>query len=186
MLAASSRAAEAIDDCASGRIRTRDTTARLAARDHRSGCDRPDVSGHGPRAFVHGGAQPQVIEPRIRSKWRRHGISRWAEGGSVYPSELCGAQGRLPPDRSPARPQAAARFSFFPWRHDPMDQCPPAAPPPPIFAANGGLANQTNAITRSEEHTSELQSLMRISYAVFCLPKTKATQTKKAAHTIRD
>src|SRR3546814_1116513 len=28
-------------------------------------------------------------------------------------------------------------------------------------------------ISRSEEHTSELQSLMRISYAVFCLKKTK-------------
>src|SRR3546814_9663105 len=28
---------------------------------------------------------------------------------------------------------------------------------------------------RSEEHTSELQSLMRISYAVFCLKKTKTT-----------
>src|SRR3546814_3013382 len=38
-------------------------------------------------------------------------------------------------------------------------------------------------IGRSEEHTSELQSLMRISYAVFCLKKkktnkSKATQTK--------
>src|SRR3546814_15349542 len=36
-------------------------------------------------------------------------------------------------------------------------------------------------ITRSEEHTSELQSLMRISYAVFCLKKKKKqtkTQTK--------
>src|SRR3546814_5714474 len=30
--------------------------------------------------------------------------------------------------------------------------------------------------TRSEEHTSELQSLMRISYAVFCLKKKKKTQ----------
>src|SRR3546814_10757880 len=29
------------------------------------------------------------------------------------------------------------------------------------------------AISRSEEHTSELQSLMRSSYAVFCLKKTK-------------
>src|SRR3546814_9276763 len=29
---------------------------------------------------------------------------------------------------------------------------------------------------RSEEHTSELQSLMRISYAVFCLKKKKPTQ----------
>src|SRR3546814_6462790 len=35
-------------------------------------------------------------------------------------------------------------------------------------------------ICRSEEHTSELQSLMRISYAVFCLKKKK--QTKKHTH----
>src|SRR3546814_7518089 len=32
--------------------------------------------------------------------------------------------------------------------------------------------------TRSEEHTSELQSLMRISYAVFCLKKKTQTSTK--------
>src|SRR3546814_5265876 len=32
---------------------------------------------------------------------------------------------------------------------------------------------------RSEEHTSELQSLMRISYAVFCLKKKKRTTVKK-------
>src|SRR3546814_7855354 len=31
---------------------------------------------------------------------------------------------------------------------------------------------------RSEEHTSELQSLMRISYAVFCLKKKKNTNTQ--------
>src|SRR3546814_9373803 len=31
----------------------------------------------------------------------------------------------------------------------------------------------TDALHRSEEHTSELQSLMRISYAVFCLKKKK-------------
>src|SRR3546814_1027106 len=32
---------------------------------------------------------------------------------------------------------------------------------------------------RSEEHTSELQSLMRISYAVFCLKKKKKKKTKQ-------
>src|SRR3546814_6828928 len=32
---------------------------------------------------------------------------------------------------------------------------------------------------RSEEHTSELQSLMRISYAVFCLKKKKKQNTKR-------
>src|SRR3546814_4179587 len=35
------------------------------------------------------------------------------------------------------------------------------------------------APVRSEEHTSELQSLMRISYAVFCLKKKKKTITHK-------
>src|SRR3546814_8711406 len=35
----------------------------------------------------------------------------------------------------------------------------------------------TREAIRSEEHTSELQSLMRISYAVFCLKKKKMTQT---------
>src|SRR3546814_985280 len=33
-------------------------------------------------------------------------------------------------------------------------------------------------VDRSEEHTSELQSLMRISYAVFCLKKKKKTNTQ--------
>src|SRR3546814_1618343 len=33
-------------------------------------------------------------------------------------------------------------------------------------------------VARSEEHTSELQSLMRISYAVFCLKKKKNTKDK--------
>src|SRR3546814_5851480 len=35
---------------------------------------------------------------------------------------------------------------------------------------------------RSEEHTSELQSLMRISYAVFCLKKKKITHKKENDH----
>src|SRR3546814_2699203 len=35
---------------------------------------------------------------------------------------------------------------------------------------------------RSEEHTSELQSLMRISYADFCLKKKKKTQTNNSQY----
>src|SRR3546814_2328763 len=42
--------------------------------------------------------------------------------------------------------------------------------PSPIFKASS---------KRSEEHTSELQSLMRISYAVFCLKKKKKSRTDK-------
>src|SRR3546814_1397721 len=37
------------------------------------------------------------------------------------------------------------------------------------------LRGEGDASVRSEEHTSELQSLMRISYAVFCLNKKKQT-----------
>src|SRR3546814_4981099 len=38
-----------------------------------------------------------------------------------------------------------------------------------------GSARDAATVFRSEEHTSELQSLMRISYAVFCLKKKKST-----------
>src|SRR3546814_10735358 len=38
------------------------------------------------------------------------------------------------------------------------------------------------AMSRSEEHTSELQSLMRISYAVFCLKKKKTTKNTTHMH----
>src|SRR3546814_1939722 len=52
----------------------------------------------------------------------------------------------------------------------------PSAPPQQqvangaIYQASYGYAPLTS---RSEEHTSELQSLMRLSYAVFCLKKKK-------------
>src|SRR3546814_10101124 len=53
----------------------------------------------------------------------------------------------------------------------------PVAPEVPIF------------LLRSEEHTSELQSLMRISYAVFCLTKNKhhhtLSQHSKSSETIQ-
>src|SRR3546814_2674165 len=48
-----------------------------------------------------------------------------------------------------------------------------------IENAGFGLA----AAVRSEEHTSELQSLMRISYAVFCLKKKKKDNILTQTHT---
>src|SRR3546814_8697823 len=44
-----------------------------------------------------------------------------------------------------------------------------------------GLRCALTAVQRSEEHTSELQSLMRISYAVFCLKK-KTTHINTTRH----
>src|SRR3546814_6079579 len=40
------------------------------------------------------------------------------------------------------------------------------------------VAGETEQQRRSEEHTSELQSLMRISYAVFCLKKKKTQKSQ--------
>src|SRR3546814_8054341 len=63
-----------------------------------------------------------------------------------------------------------------------------SAPPPPPWAAPppGPLASQSKKKAkaerggeRSEEHTSELQSLMRISYAVICLKKKNNNKPQK-------
>src|SRR3546814_8653595 len=44
------------------------------------------------------------------------------------------------------------------------------------LAAGATLVNDISTAIRSEEHTSELQSLMRNSYAVFCLKKKQTTK----------
>src|SRR3546814_1305686 len=48
---------------------------------------------------------------------------------------------------------------------------------PPDHAGLGAPVDRGASVRRSEEHTSELQSLMRISYAVFCLKKKKTNNT---------
>src|SRR3546814_5508403 len=48
-----------------------------------------------------------------------------------------------------------------------------------MIARRGSSRVQQASTLRSEEHTSELQSLMRISYAVFCLKKKKNNYKKR-------
>src|SRR3546814_7455280 len=60
-------------------------------------------------------------------------------------------------------------------RRRPAADASPLISPPRTFAPAFRLA-------RSEEHTSELQSLMRNSYAVFCLKKKKQTMHPHAIH----
>src|SRR3546814_7967202 len=86
---------------------------------------------------------------------------------SVPDPDLRGAgdAGRGAPDAGPA-----GRIGRHPglcrqWRCATVALCGPAR------AADRG------AVPRSEEHTSELQSLMRISYAVFCLKKKRQNST---------
>src|SRR3546814_10075654 len=70
--------------------------------------------------------------------------------------------------------------------YSPYDNVVPQAYPP-LFIS-GGLNDprvtywEPAKWARSEEHTSELQSLMRISYAVFCLKKKNTTSHQPAIH----
>src|SRR3546814_9024302 len=82
---------------------------------------------------------------------------------------------RRPPRRT-ARPRAAP--------HPAPGRPPPPAPPRGCAGGSGRAAGRRARPGRSEEHTSELQSLMRISYAVFCLKKKKkhTISTKKRNH----
>src|SRR3546814_1934161 len=72
------------------------------------------------------------------------------------------------------------------WEGVPRFEASPKAPlpnpsgPPAQLACVRRRASQW----RSEEHTSELQSLMRISYAVFCLKKKKNEITQSTRHHI--
>src|SRR3546814_6098331 len=72
-------------------------------------------------------------------------------------------------------------------QHHAGHRCSPRLPRAPVAQRdqaeriNCGVGEVIDAVgdERSEEHTSELQSLMRISYAVFCLKKKKPTKSTK-------
>src|SRR3546814_8235797 len=71
-------------------------------------------------------------------------------------------------------PYPIAPFARVTGRHG-CNQCADGAAP--AKSRRGGVSAPPR---RSEEHTSELQSLMRISYAVFCLKKKKKQYTTPA------
>src|SRR3546814_9951863 len=108
-------------------------------------------------------------------------------------------------------PRSTRTYPLFPytplfrseWGHNPMPWPEPDEwPGPPCWcgrtgcietllsgpglaaghAARAGRWLTAEEIGRSEEHTSELQSLMRISYAVFCLKKKTKKNTQKKEH----
>src|SRR3546814_1870392 len=62
---------------------------------------------------------------------------------------------------------------------------PPSSLPPGLSPTPLQAEDRCHAFERSEEHTSELQSLMRTSYAVFCLKKKKRLKTSSKKNTQR-
>src|SRR3546814_7007908 len=74
----------------------------------------------------------------------------------------------------------SARVLEPPLRPQRRDSRPAAGQRNPGGGGAGGAAGARRAAQpRSAEHTSELQSLMRISYAVFCLKKKKKLTNKR-------
>src|SRR3546814_2701296 len=83
-------------------------------------------------------------------------------------------------------PRSTRTDTLFPYTTLFRSPCVQAvAEAPSIFTSPVRLARWARSRPgwRSEEHTSELQSLMRISYAVFCLKKKKKTRQQKGKKT---
>src|SRR3546814_4239685 len=105
-----------------------------------------------------------------RRTWRRVHQEDMCQALGLHPSQKYQSDGGPSPDKiadllrvsMPPRAASSAVEAFvdalaFNW----------------LVAAPDAHAKNYALLLRSEEHTSELQSLMRISYAVFCLKKKK-------------
>src|SRR3546814_2231808 len=110
--------------------------------------------------------------------------------GSVL-AQMCTPDMRTPisyalawPDRmeTPCERLDLAKIGRLDFQAPDEDRFPALALAKAALAAGGARPAVLNAANevRSEEHTSELQSLMRISYAVFCLKKKKDNKQQPA------
>src|SRR3546814_7320545 len=109
---------------------------------------------------------------------------------SDWSSDVCSSD--LPANFSVARhrqAQAETHHAGHPpghgHHHRRLRRCEPSGcqlgQPLPFKPASHRAGVDAKAVGRSEEHTSELQSLMRISYAVFCLKKKKSDTTNQSS-----
>src|SRR3546814_5287177 len=85
---------------------------------------------------------------------------------------------RPEPEQASARRECLARMRL-PKRLRPCEALPRLAAVMAGYLGRSPAAARYPPMARSEEHTSELQSLMRISYAVFCLKKKKNIHKKQ-------
>src|SRR3546814_1854379 len=125
-------------------------------------------AGHGrgvpagrPRQAVGGIARKQGWHPGRPAGWTRHQIPHLG---------ACGAEGR---PRQLTQRAALAKVRSG-------DRCPINSSLR-VYTSSDSIPDHTLRVRnmRSEEHTSELQSLMRISYAVFCLKKKNSNKYYK-------
>src|SRR3546814_2460965 len=118
-------------------------------------------------------------------------ISDWSS--DVCSSDLVGAHWDATgfTRKTLSRPSALLQDHGVTWRGEPafddhrrrhcVQRRRIATPAPALGAVEREPLRRLDR-TRSEEHTSELQSLMRISYAVFCLKKKKKNKKQTQKH----
>src|SRR3546814_4384635 len=94
------------------------------------------------------------------------GQSAYSRKGASQPVRVFGDKGRHQVDGHADVMLQCGAFGAFGFGNG-------IAQPPEVVAFALAFGDHDIADQRSEEHTSELQSLMRISYAVFCLKKKK-------------
>src|SRR3546814_8609378 len=113
-------------------------------------CRRPSLgNGYGPHSIIASGSSISFLNAAMYSAPTAPSTTRW----STESVQLMTVAMASAPSLTTGRGSPAPTASMQPW---------------------GGLMIAANSLVpymRSEEHTSELQSLMRISYAVFCLKK---------------
>src|SRR3546814_5755061 len=93
------------------------------------------------------------------------------------PTTAAGAGGQRPRDAVPHVRRAVDDDRPPPVRERPGQALRDAAHRRRATGAAQACRSRRRRLTRSEEHTSELQSLMRISYAVFCWKKNNKRST---------
>src|SRR3546814_10260668 len=104
-----------------------------------------------------------------------------AKGRRVMTAEIHQLHGQSPPSLDPMMALVAADMNEV--NSVILDRMQSEVPLIPelaghLIAGGGKRMRPMLTLARSEEHRSELQSLMRISYAVFCLKKKKKNRTR--------
>src|SRR3546814_4737961 len=102
------------------------------------------------------------IEQLAEMQDKLYALNRWSVLTVFQAMDAAGKDSAIKHVMSGINPQACQVYAFKAPSHEELD--------------HDFLWRCMRTLPRSEEHTSELQSLMRISYAVFCLKKKKQNQ----------
>src|SRR3546814_5830836 len=135
--------------------------------------------------FPHSFGRSRCLRPAALTRWRSAG---WGGGSKIDGSGAGGASREAPARASaPELAELVEQPGPVDYASGTKGRVPLVFPPVATATTDGARpwAARSYVAARSEEHTSELQSLMRISYAVFCLKKKKNKYVRKNHQTTK-